>query len=208
MNITKYEHACVVIAENNQAVVIDPGEFSNSLPLDQTGVVAIVVTHIHGDHLDPAKISTLRAANPDCTLYSTPEVAAAYPDLHVTAVHAGETARVGDFSLEFFGEKHEVIASTDNIAVLVNDRFYYAGDSYVLPGKPVEILAAPASAPWLRMPEATKFVEDIHPRVFFPTHNALLSDIGEQIQYSWFKRVASQTGAEFTVLTPAQYIEI
>lgn len=208
MNITKYEHACLRLTNNNEEVIIDPGTFSNSIPVDTPNVVAIVITHIHGDHIDLTKISTLLANNPTCEVFSTPEVVAAYPDSKVTAVTAGETKKVGSFTLEFFGGRHEVITTTDNVGVLVNNILYYPGDSYTLPNKPVEILAAPASAPWLRMPEAVKFVEDVHPKIFFPTHNALLSEIGESIQYSWFERTANQIEAEWRVLKPTESLEV
>lgn len=208
MNITKYEHACLKLTNTNEVLVIDPGTFSNSLPLDSSNVVAIVITHIHGDHIDTAKISALLANNPQCEIFSTPEVVAAFPDITITAVGAGETRKVGTFTIEFFGGRHEVITTTENVGVLVNNILYYPGDSYTLPNKPVKALAAPASAPWLRMPEAVKFVEDVSPTVFFPTHNALLSEIGESIQYSWFERTAAQINAEWRVLKPTDTMEV
>jgi L-ascorbate metabolism protein UlaG (beta-lactamase superfamily) len=208
MNIAKYEHACLVVTSYDEAVIIDPGIYSASLPTDRTDVVAIVITHIHSDHIDPVKIQAILAHNPKCLVYTTPEVAATYPNFHVIAARAGDTAVVGTFTLEFFGDKHEVITTTANIGVLINDQLYYPGDSYTLPGKPVVALAAPASAPWLRITEAVKFVQDVNPKIFFPTHNALLSEIGESIQYGWFERAAAQIDAEWRVLKPTESIEI
>lgn len=208
MNITKFEHSCLRITDNDEIVIIDPGEYSNLLPTAQQNVVAVIVTHIHPDHCDPTKIAQILSNSPGCQLFSTPEVASTNPELPFIAVHAGETKNAGSFTFEFFGGVHEIATIVENVGVLINNTLYYPGDSYTLPQKPIEILAAPASAPWLRMTEATKFVQDISPRLFFPTHNALLSEIGESIQYSWFERTAAQIDAEWRVLKPGEELSV
>ncbi|MGC5075433.1 hypothetical protein, partial [Escherichia coli] len=68
------------------------------------------------------------------------------------AVHPGDTLDLGPFHLEFFGGKHAEIHSSipivDNVGVLVNDAFFYPGDSYTVPkGAHVALLAAPVGAP-------------------------------------------------------------
>ncbi len=50
MKLTKYEHACVFLEnDDGDKVVIDPGIFTN-LPGDLSRIVAIVITHEHPDH--------------------------------------------------------------------------------------------------------------------------------------------------------------
>lgn len=96
----------------------------------------------------------------------------------------------------------------ENIAVLVNDEFYHPGDSYTLPDVPVEILSAPASAPWLRITEASKFISDIRPKIAFPSHNALLSEIGESIHYRILSNAAKEAKIDWKVLKPGESIII
>ena len=48
MQITKYEHALLVIEEAGSQLVIDPGSYSNLPQLKN--VVAIAYTHLHDDH--------------------------------------------------------------------------------------------------------------------------------------------------------------
>ena len=86
------------------------------------------------------------------------------------------------FSLKFFGRDHAVIHSSipiiNNVGVLVDDALYYPGDSYTVPPVAVELLAAPAGGPWVKIGEAIDFVLAVRPTRTFPTHTAPLSPIG------------------------------
>ena len=69
MRVTKHAHACLVLEEEGQRLVIDPGNQTG--PLAPTGVVAIVITHEHADHWDAehlravaAQSDVLRSASP------------------------------------------------------------------------------------------------------------------------------------------------
>jgi hypothetical protein len=52
----------------------------------------------------------------------------------------------GPFTLRFFGGRHSVIHESipviDNVGVLVDDAFYYPGDSYAAPEGSTWLLAA------------------------------------------------------------------
>src|SRR4051812_49059415 len=100
MNITKYEHACVVIEEQGKKLVIDPGEFTTSLA-DFSNITAVVVTHMHGDHLDPVKLRTIFLANPEARFFGTAEVAKEVPDIPFTAVTGGAAETIAPFKLAF-----------------------------------------------------------------------------------------------------------
>lgn len=49
MRVSKHEHACLVIEEQGQTLVVDPGMYSQKLP-ELTNVVALTLSHIHDDH--------------------------------------------------------------------------------------------------------------------------------------------------------------
>jgi hypothetical protein len=84
---------------------------------------------------------------------------------------------------------------------MVNDLLYYPGDSFVLPEKPVDTLALPASAPWMKLSEAADFMTDIHPRLAFPTHDAILSDAGKNIADTLFTTFASKNDIQYQRLS-------
>ena len=87
---------------------------------------------------------------------------------------------------------------------------YYPGDSYVLPktsGR-LPVLAAPASAPWLRVSEVVEFIKSCGAEKVFPTHNALLSDIGESVQYQSLSAASQSTGGKWLILKVGDTMEV
>ncbi len=210
MKITKYEHACLVIEEQGKRLVIDPGKFSNSLPNDLSGVVGIVITHVHSDHFDIEKIKNLLSKNSELDIFSTEQVKDEMKNegLSPKLVKAGDKVEWGGFVLEFFGGNHELYKDFQNIAVLVNKKLYHPGDSYTKPNLPVEVLAAPASAPWLRVTEASDFITAVRAKTVFPIHNSLLSEIGESIHYRILGGAAESVGSKWVVLKPGEPIDV
>ena len=170
MRLTKYRHACIVLEEQGQKLVIDPGEFSTEFG-GVDNIAAVIVTHIHGDHFSAQNLQTILTTNQNAKVFTTPEVAAQWQNAHVVAVKAGDKHQVGPFALEFFGEKHSEIHAlkpvADNVGVMVNEQLYYPGDSLTTPGRAVPILALPANAPWIKVSESIEFLKAIQPTWFF-----------------------------------------
>ncbi len=54
MRVTTIHHACVGVTDERTTLIVDPGTLC-SAPLD--GVDAVLVTHRHSDHLDPAALT-------------------------------------------------------------------------------------------------------------------------------------------------------
>ena len=87
--------------------------------------------------------------------------------------------------------------------MLVNDEFYYPGDSYAVPkGVDVKLLAAPLGAPWLKIGEAMDFVLAVAPRQAFGTHDMALSVIGRTQHRARLRWAAEKNGGEFLALEP------
>ncbi len=213
MNVTKYEHAAMVVSKGTDRLVIDPGSFLATLP-DTSGVVGIVITHEHADHLSADRVKELVEANPDARVLGPQGVAdaAAASGIDVEVVRAGDEVEVGPFTLRFFGEKHNVIHSSipviDNVGVLVDDEFYYPGDSYTEPGVEVDLLAAPLGAPWLKIGEAMDFVLAVKPLRAFPVHDMTLSVAGKKLHNDRLQWATEQGGGTYTVLEPGQSIDL
>lgn len=211
MRITKYEHACVVIEEQGRKLVIDPGGFTTSFQ-DFNDIVAVIVTHIHADHLNVDTLQQIVAVNPDVQIFTTPETANKISDLPATAVAAGNSVTVEPFTMEFFGgqhaEIHSAIPRIQNVGVMVNDTFYYPGDSFTPPNRPVRLLAAPSSAPWLKASELIDFLRIVKPAEAFATHNALLSDIGHNMMNGFVERTCAEHDGTFTYLKPGDSLEV
>ncbi|CAN5240384.1 MBL fold metallo-hydrolase [soil metagenome] len=200
MKLTKYEHACMVITKGDSSLVIDPGGYTTPLT-DLDGVVGIVVTHEHADHWTAEQLKRILDRNKNARIFGPAGVAAAAADFTVETVAAGDVIDLDPFTLKFFGEKHAVIHSSipvvDNVGVLVDDTFYYGGDSYTLPGVEVGTLAVPVGAPWLKIGDVIDYVEAIKPRKSIPVHEAPLSVIGKSMANDRVQSATERNGGEF-----------
>lgn len=210
MKITKHGHACLEIELGSETLIIDPGSYTEDLDTVKN-VVAVVITHKHDDHCDEAKIAKIQAENPDVQIFGTSEVAARLQGMNVSTVYHGDYYEVGGFKLEFFGDMHQIIHESipliQNTAVLVNGDLYYAGDSYTTPDQKIKVLACPTSAPWLKIGDVMDYIKEIKPAICFPTHNALLSQLGHDLNNSRVKLVTEENGGEFVYLEVGQSLE-
>jgi L-ascorbate metabolism protein UlaG (beta-lactamase superfamily) len=211
MRITKYEHACFVVSIGEKKVVVDPGSFTVPLP-DSNNVVAIVITHEHGDHWTPEHLQRILENSPDARLFAPSGVAAAASDFEFTVVKDGQEIEVDPFTLKFFGEKHAQIHSSipivDNVGVLINGQVYYSGDSFTQGPAGAEVLAVPASAPWLKIGEVMDYVAEARPKRSFPTHEMINSVLGNGMANARIQAVTEEGGGEFFPLAPGDSIEI
>ncbi len=211
MRITKYEHATVTLDKNGRRLIIDPGAFLASLT-DLDDVVAVVLTHEHPDHWAPQALDRILEQNPGIPIYGPEGVAHAATDYEITVVAPGDAITAGEFSLRFFGGTHAVIHSSipviDNVGVLVDDEFYYPGDSYAVPeGVAVGVLAAPLGAPWLKISDAIDFVLAVAPRAAFGTHDMTLSTIGKGMHHQRLEWATAQGGGAYHALEPGDSID-
>jgi L-ascorbate metabolism protein UlaG (beta-lactamase superfamily) len=211
MKITKHGHACLELEFESKTVIIDPGSYTEELT-NLGNVVAVVVTHKHDDHCDEAKIAQIKKDNPTVQIFGTSEVATRLSGLDVTTVYHGDYYEVGSFKLEFFGDMHQIIHESiplvQNTAVLVNGDLYYAGDSYTKPDVKVKALACPTSAPWLKIGDVMDYIREIKPATCFPTHNALLSQVGHDLNNSRVKQITEELGGKFVYLEIGQSLEL
>lgn len=61
-----------------------------------------------------------------------------------------------------------------NTGYLIDERLFYPGDAYALPGVPVEILALPVAGPWCKITDAVHYARKIAPKYAFPVHDGQL----------------------------------
>jgi L-ascorbate metabolism protein UlaG (beta-lactamase superfamily) len=211
MQITKLEHACLVLEKDSQRVILDPGSYTRPVG-DYQNVLAVVITHMHDDHCSEEQLQAILASNPGVKIFGTDEVCKRLAKFETTAVHHGDFYSEGPFALEFFGDMHAEIHRSipliQNCGVMINDQLYYPGDSYTQPDRKVEILACPTSAPWLKIGDVMDFVSAVKPKRCFPTHNVHLSEIGHELNNGRVKLVTEAGEGTFEYLTPGQSIEL
>ena len=113
MQITHLGHAAVLVETAGRRVLFDPGNYSDGWHA-LADLDAIVVTHLHPDHVDPAHIRALLEANPTPGPVepSIPDQVAAgqLPDLGCGGGPAAdEQEAVGDLLITAVGGRHAVI---------------------------------------------------------------------------------------------------
>jgi L-ascorbate metabolism protein UlaG (beta-lactamase superfamily) len=181
MRLTKFSHACVRL-DGDGVLVVDPGVFSESASLD--GVDAILITHEHGDHLDVDKLSDALGRRPEVRIFTHPDVVAKLGPLAevATAVNSGDEFTAAGFEVRAYGGWHAPIhpdlPNVPNLGFLIDGSVYHPGDSFDLPGVPVDTLFVPVSAPWLKASDFIDFARAVKPRRAFALHDSLLNDNG------------------------------
>jgi L-ascorbate metabolism protein UlaG (beta-lactamase superfamily) len=184
MRITKFGHACVRIEHDGAVVVLDPGVFSEPEALD--GATGVLITHEHPDHVHA---DLLRGS--DAPIWTIGSVARLLreqaPDVgeRVSVVRPGDRLDVSGLPVEVVGEKHAVIhpdydrIDNSGYVVTAGDRaVYHPGDALTAPGRPVDVLLAPMSAPWLKVGEAIDFVREVGAPRSLGIHDKVYSEIG------------------------------
>lgn len=184
MKLTKFEHSCFMLETDNQALVFDPGNWSADF-VAPNNIAAIMLTHEHADHFDKDLLQSIIDKNPKAAIIAPHEMAEKLAGFSCQGVAPGDSVTAGSFALRFFGGEHAPIhpdiASVVNVGVLVNDTFYYPGDSFALPGVPVNTLALPVTAPWLKISEPIDFMIEVKPTLAFPVHDHIASDDGKAL---------------------------
>jgi L-ascorbate metabolism protein UlaG (beta-lactamase superfamily) len=204
MQLTHFGHSCVLADFGNTTLLFDPGNFSHGFE-GITGLSAIVITHQHPDHVDTARLPALLDANPDAALYADSQTAEQL-DAPCQAVHVGDELSVGDLTIRALGGRHAVIHPEipviNNISYLVGDgehpaRFMHPGDALFVPDEPIDVLAAPASAPWMRISEAIDYLRAVAPARAVPIHQGIIAPDARGIYYG---RLTEMTNTDFQVL--------
>jgi len=180
MKITKYGHSCLRVVDGSANILIDPGTFSAGFE-ELTDLTAVLVTHQHPDHLDRDRLSVVLAGNPGVSVYADEATAGqlAAAGVEATAVHSGDQLDVGT-PVQVVGRDHAIlhvdIPVIPNVGYLIGGRLLHPGDSLAVPEQDVEILAVPASAPWMAVKEAVEFFRAVNPAVAFPIHEKVMAN--------------------------------
>jgi L-ascorbate metabolism protein UlaG (beta-lactamase superfamily) len=206
MRIAHFGHSCILVELDGSRILFDPGVFSHGFE-GLAGLDAIVVTHQHPDHNDPARMDALTDANPDALLLSDPQTAAQRGG-RWRGVRPGTVLNVGKVQVTGGGGRHAVIHP--DIPVIDNTvfqlgtpdnptRLVHPGDSLWVPSTPVDVLALPAAAPWMRISEAVDYLRAVRPRVAFPIHHGIIAEPALGVYWGRFTEMRPAE-TEFTIL--------
>lgn len=181
VRITPIRHASMMIETNGRIIHVDPWSQGNYEGLPQADL--ILVTDIHGDHMDPAQIAKLKKTG---TIIITPEaVAKTVTDANV--LRNGEKTTWEKWVIEavpmynltrgpepgkFYHDKGR---GNGYLLTYGGARFYIAGDTEGTPEmralKHIDVAFIPMNLPYTMPPEeAAKAVRAFHPKIVYPYH--------------------------------------
>ena len=216
MQVTHFGHSCLLVGfpartGSQTTLLFDPGVFSHGFE-GVTGLSAILITHQHADHVDTSRLPALVDANPDAALYADPQTAAQLGDPW-RPVQPGDQLLINGLNIRGTGGVHAVIHPEipliNNISYLVGDgdhpaRLMHPGDALFIPGEPVDVLALPAAAPWLKVSEAVEYLRAVNPLRAIPIHQGIVNPVAVGLYYQRYEEMGR---TDFRVLQQEQAAE-
>jgi L-ascorbate metabolism protein UlaG (beta-lactamase superfamily) len=180
MKITKLGHCCILVEEKGVRLLTDPGTFTVEEHTSLTGLDAILFTHEHWDHYHLESLKTLIKGNPKARVICNEGVGVLLEKASIPheKISNGQSVDVKGILIEGFGTTHAPLHSSlpqmQNTGFFINNLFWYPGDAFTNPGKPVEIMALPVAGPWMKLAEAIDYALEVKPKRCFPVHDGFV----------------------------------
>lgn len=179
MKITKLGHCCLIIEEKGIRIMTDPGAYSTAQN-EARNIDYIFITHEHQDHFHLESLKVLFKNNPKAKVVTNKGVGKLLDaeKIPYQLLENGGVGEFGDVQVEGCGEKHAVIyeeyGQVQNTGYFFAHRFFYPGDAFFNPKKPIEILALPVAGPWMKICDAIEYAKLLKPKICFPVHDGML----------------------------------
>ena len=212
MKISKYEHACLILEDNGNKLVIDPGCFSK-LPDELHGVNVVIVTEEHVDHYDLDNLRRILDQSPSAVIYSTAKVveALAAEKIDAKAITGKQTIQDSGFTISFYETDHAPIYQNPpckSLSIKINNSLYFTSDSYQVIDDEVEVLALPTSGPWFKVAEAVDLANAVKSKKLLATHNGLNSETGHNVTHHFLQTHLADQTRELIFLQPGESTDI
>ena len=209
MKITKFVHSCLLVEENDQAILVDPGMFSwdsGLIKLDKFPQLdAILITHEHPDHYHEPALQELINKFTTAPIVSNESVV---KKLKASGIDSS-TQPINGVSMEVV--QHEDLwgdlkPPLDSIFTLFN-KLMHPGDRLNL-NNSTEVLALPIFAPWGSFKWAMETVERLKPKVVIPIHDWFLGEGGQQWHYQRAIEFCQPLNIEFIPIKNAESVDV
>ena len=181
VKVTPLYHASMLIEAGGKNIYVDPAAPANFSGLPKADL--ILITDIHGDHMDPDAIAAIR--QPTTQIFAPKAVVSTVTV--ASPISNGETKVWGEWSIEaipMYNLKrgpepgklyHDKGRGNGYVLTYGGKRFYISGDTEGIPEmralKNIDFAFVCMNLPYTMPPEeAADAVKAFHPRVVFPYH--------------------------------------
>ncbi len=205
MKVKKLGHCCLIIETKGLRIMTDPGAPSYSGETENERNIAVVlITHEHADHLHIDSLKQILNNNPTAQVISNASVGKLLTEVGIVfqKLEDGESCEIEGVTIRGYGDEHAEIygefGQVQNTGYMI-DTLFYPGDAFCYPDQPVDILALPIIAPWMRIKDAIDYAIKIKPRIAFPVHDAIVKEFATFL-YTIPGHFLPQDGIEFKKL--------
>lgn len=181
VRITPIYHASLLIEAGGKSIYLDPAKPANFSGLPPADL--ILITDIHGDHMDPGSISAISKAGTE--IIAPPAVVKTVPP--ALPISNGETKTWNDWTIEaipMYNLKrgpspgtlyHPKGRGNGYVLTYGEKRFYFSGDTENIPEmralKGIYVAFVCMNLPYTMPPgEAAAAVKAFHPQIVIPYH--------------------------------------
>lgn len=213
MRLTKFGHSCLLVEDQRARMLLDPGTLSGGFQ-ELRGLTAILYTHQHADHLDLERLPELLDRNPGVRVVSDQGSAKLLGEAgaQVEVVHNGDELEIGAVGVRVVGRDHAVIHPDipliPNVGYLVGGRLLHPGDAFTLPRQPIEVLAVPVGAPWLKVSESIDYLREVGPSIAVPVHERTLSTAGRSLYYRQLEQLGARGSTTLRLMDDGSPVEL
>lgn len=207
MKISKFLHCCLVFEDNGYQLLFDPGKFSFAegkvTPDDFAGVDAIIITHIHPDHLDIENLKKIVELS-GAPVYTNDEVGEALTKagLSYQTVKEG-TFELGPFKLQAFPVQHEPLLDNpipQMTGFIINDKVLHPVDSMetrLTEFTDIEVLIMVTMAPFANELRIAGFADRVRPKQILPVHDGYAKEFFLKQRYDNYQQHFEKSGIKF-----------
>jgi L-ascorbate metabolism protein UlaG (beta-lactamase superfamily) len=216
--LTPMGHAHVQIEYAGKVIQIDPTGASNLATAKPADIV--LVTDVHGDHMDPPSIDKVKKAS---TVYVAPKALEGKFPGKTEIIANGETKTVNGISIQGVASYnltrgpaagqlfHDKGRGNGYILTLGGKRIYFAGDTECVPEikalTNIDVAFLPMNLPYTMTPEeAAACAKAFKPKIVYPYHYRGMGATPEQNQQAFVAAMKGTAGIE--VRTPNFYVPV
>lgn len=212
MRLTKFQHACVLVEDDQHTALFDPGDYtwqSGLLVLEHIPKLDyVLITHEHFDHFSLHLCRSLAKRFPAAVFISTSSVVAQLLDTGI------QNARVdGDEQVDVALLQHDGMAPLGPTPPCENVRFHYK-DKISHPGDTLrlsqsrDILFLPLAGPWEATVDAVDLGLRLKPRVIVPIHDKMWDTEWQRAMYERLENFYAEQGITFVKTIDGESFEL